>query len=344
MDAYREFILKKRAILDKRGYLLDCSMINPDLSPPESGIRELIREGSSLSSHRYTVARGIEELRESFAEYYQDNLGVTLNPETQICVTSGTKDALSHFLSVVCVPGDAIGVISPVYPMYRQVALGLGLRICEGNKLEDLSGVRAVVLNSPQNPTGQILNPSFVQSWALQNKTAIFHDAVYVDMVAGSKSFLSDPLVPTLESLSLSKSFSVPGWRIGCVAGDEDLIDRVATRRSRLDYGVFYPIQKAASFLLTKEAQFPKELALRYQHRGKLFKRNSLGLPFLWISARPELADYLLNEYAIAVLPGSIFSKDFEGYIRIALVLSEEKLVRVMSAIENFKEHNEVAV
>ncbi len=335
---------KKRAALGKRGFLIDCSMINPDLSPPAAALRELSKYASVSSSHRYTVARGIQELRESFADYYSDRLGVNLDSESQICVTSGTKDALFHFLSAVCVTGDTVGVIAPVYPMYRQVALSLGLQIVEASSLEELSNVRAVVLNSPQNPTGSILNPDEVQSWAYANKISIFHDAVYVDMVVGARSFLEQPLVPTVESFSLSKSFSVPGWRIGCVAGDPDLIDRIATRRSRLDYGVFFPIQKAASYLLSSESAFPRELALRYKHRGKLFSQNSSGLPFVWMKKPIGMADYLLDTFGIAVLPGATFSKDFEQYIRIALVLSDEMLLRVVDSMKQFEESHEISI
>lgn len=337
MDTYRDFIDKKRAALAKRGFLIDCSMINPDLPPPPNALRELAKYVGNSTNHRYTVARGIQELRESFADYYADRLGVNLDSESQICVTSGTKDALFHFLSAVCVTGDSVGVIAPVYPMYRQVVMSLGLQIVEADSLQGLSNVRAVVLNSPQNPTGALLNPDEVQRWAAANNVSIFHDAVYVDMVLGARSFLEQPLVPTVESFSLSKSFSVPGWRIGCVAGDPDIIGRIATRRSRLDYGVFFPIQKAASYLLSRESSYPRELALRYQHRGNLFRHDSAGLPFIWIRQPVGIADYLLDKFGIAVLPGATFSTEFEQYIRIALVLSDEKLLRVVESIEEMR-------
>lgn len=340
MDLYRDFLEKKSTALSRRGYLLDCSMINPDLPPPVGAVNELACYSALPSSHRYTVARGIQELREAFSDYYQNRLGVSLEPETQVCVTSGTKDALFHFLSAVCIQGDSVGALAPVYPMYRHVVLSLGLNLVEGRELDDLQGTKAVILNSPQNPTGVMCNPGEVQSWANRNGIYVFHDAVYVDMVPGARSFLDYPLI--VESFSLSKSFSVPGWRVGCVAGDPGLIERIATRRSRLDYGVFLPIQKAAKHLLTAEARYPREIASRYEHRGKLFTKNSNGLPFVWLRADPGISDYLLEQHSIAVLPGATFSKDFENYIRVALVLSEEKLLRVVSAIEIFKESHEI--
>lgn len=361
IDAYRSFIEEKRIVVEKTGHIIDCSMINPDLSPPRIAVDSLISAISKPTSHRYTVARGINSFRKAYADHYFKTWGIHLDFEKNICATSGTKDAVFHFLAATCVQGDSVLVTTPVYPLYEQVASVLGLQVVyvsiseldtKGYQLITDGIVRAVILNSPNNPTGSVLTPETfdkIIDAASNRSISVLNDFVYGEMVSNSSSLLSRSknYSGLIESYSLSKAYSVCGWRVGAVVGCEELIQRISARRSRFDYGTFLPLQLASSVLLSQCSRAPKDNAARYRERALLVRErlsgtgmevNSItGLPFIWISlpngcSSSVLATRLLHERNIAIMPGRVFSEDHDRYARIALVASEDDLDLVSSA------------
>lgn len=361
IDAYRSFIEEKRIAVEKTGHIIDCSMINPELPPPRVAVDALLSAINKPSSHRYTVARGISAFRKAFADHYSNLWNISLDLDRNICATSGTKDAVFHFLAATCVQGDSVLVTSPVYPLYEQVASVLGLQVVyvsiqeletRGCKMIADGSVKAVILNSPNNPTGFVLDHDTLDkiiNAASDRSVSILNDFVYGEMVPGSASLLSrrGNYSGLIESYSLSKAYSVSGWRVGAVVGCEELIQRISTRRSRFDYGTFLPLQIASTVLLSQCCRSPKENASRYKERALLVRQklsgsgielNSItGLPFVWISlpvgcSSSLLASRLLSERSIAIMPGKVFSENHDRFARIALVVSEDELDVVSNA------------
>jgi len=360
IDSYRAFVEDKKVAIERLGHLIDCSMINPDLVPPRFVLDVLADAVRKPSAHRYSVSRGVKVFREAFADLYQNNWNVQLDAEKNICGVSGTKDAIFHFLAATCIQGDSILVTSPMYPVYEQVASVLGLRVIsisieelgtEGCNAIKNGTVRAVVLNSPHNPTGTVLDSEVllrVIECASTVSVPVFNDFVYGEMVSNAQSLLSHGTIEgLLESYSLSKAYSVAGWRVGAVIGCEKLIQKISIRRSRLDYGTFLPLQLSSAKILTKKS-IPEEHACRYRERARLLQRRFAGtglsfvsqiagLPFIWVKLPDgcsswDVSRVLLQEHGIAIMPGRIFSSEHDAFARIALVVSEEELERVGSA------------
>ena len=360
IDSYRAFVEDKKNAIERLGHLVDCSMINPDLAPPRFVLDVLADAVRKPSAHRYSVSRGVKVFREAFADLYQSNWNVKLDAEKNICGVSGTKDAIFHFLAATGIQGDSILVTNPMYPVYEQVASVLGLRVVsvsigdlasEGCSAIENGGVRAVVLNTPHNPTGTVLDSEVllrIVDCASKASIPVFNDFVYGEMVFNAQSLLSHGTIEgLLESYSLSKAYSVAGWRVGAVVGCEKLIQMISIRRSRLDYGTFLPLQLASAKIVTKKS-IPQEHAHRYKERARLLQRRfagtslsfvsqTSGLPFVWIRLAEgcsswDVSKILLQEHGIAIMPGRIFSAEHDDFARIALVVSEEELERVGSA------------
>lgn len=350
--------------------LLDMSMVNPDI-PPKREIVDRLQEAIIQNNiHKYSVSRGINRLRKSFADYYSKMFDVDLSPENQICVTLGAKDALNIFIQSYCNNGDSVLVGSPTYPAYlssfdifklnvstfsiqnseKLMLIDLEKKIVENNP-------KILVLNFPCNPTGNYVTKSFYEKLAKivleHNKKAKVQCAICNDFVYGRLnhselkpvsllSAMDFKNLPFVEFYSLSKSYSVPGWRIGAILGNHEIISNVARIKSILDYGIFLPLQVASSFILSSNDDYTKEVKAKYLERAsylvEILKRSGFECEVpdagcsVWAklpnnySSSLDYACRLIEKHGIAGLPGSLFGDDYNNYIRFALVLPDVKL------------------
>lgn len=378
-------------ILSKGEQLIDFSMINPDIAPARLILDRLVQSCLKGSNHRYAVSRGIKKLREGFSNRYLRSFGVTLDPQSQICVTMGSKEAVELVLRYCIAPGSTILLQTPTYPGYVSAAKITGHPI----EFFDFSGseseietslnlalqtkkISLLLLNIPDNPSGRILSASCLSrivERAVQSGTLVLNDFTYGEMGFRSAKLngaapasllslkLSTPnyLERCLETYSLSKAFSLPGWRVGALLGSADAIEPIMRLKSHLDYGLFLPIQLAAEVALDSDRSLVERTVIEYERRYAQLYKGLLELGFeisaaqagICIWARlPKIAitgqesflsannceifaERLLLEYRIRVLPGSVFGEQYADFIRIALVQPEERIRQALEGIES---------
>lgn len=363
----------KRRLLKDGQPLIDLSMINPDLDPPRLALDKLTEATLNRKNHRYSVARGVRKFRESFAEKYKSAFGVELDPEEEIVSVAGTKDALLLALRHLCVSGDKVLVGAPTYPLYKYAAeyhrLITEEFLISPNEDEMLFSIeeklsqgnfKVLILNFPNNPTGISVSKAFYERLAVIVKahgTTVINDFVYGELSYSGIPFQSALSVDGLrscciETYSLSKTYSVPGWRTGALLGAASVIGGVSKIKSLIDYGTFLPIQYAASTLLIDGRSAARQISETYAARarlmGKVFSELGLGVNIpeggasLWLKIPDEernpgafFEDLLIGE-GVSVLPGEVFGADFSRYFRCALVVNEEKIHDIGRALSRF--------
>lgn len=370
----------KMEILSSGRSLFDLSMINPDISPPRFIVDKLLEAGVKLSNHRYSVSRGIRRLRQAFAHKYESAFGVSVNPETEITVTMGTKDALVNALMCIAAPGERILLGRPSYPAHLSACHMPGLqadffeinpdpRVMIAEIAEKLGsgGFKAVLINFPNNPTGITVDEDFygeLAALASRHRVFVINDFVYGEMGFDGKrqtSLLRGRLAPglLLESYSLSKAYGVPGWRVGAVLGSDDVIASLARVKSHIDYGIFLPLQIAASAALCAGSELVSPAVHEYQNRAQILVRGLSRLGWqadmpqagasVWAAMPPELVSEengrdpsfnlawrMLSEQSILPGPGTLFGPQYSRFLRFALVLSPERLYEVLKRLESF--------
>ena len=338
-----------REVIRSNRNVTDLTMINPDIPPPRLLVDRLMEASNRPSSHKYTVSRGIEKLRRAFTLKYSCAFNVELDLDHEVCVTRGSKEGILLALKALCSPGERILIPSPTYPTYSSAALALGLTTetyavsHDHNKMlssivdsASISKVKAVILNFPNNPTSVSVTSEFYSELlrSLKGKGIyIINDFVYGEMSFNQKPFPSlleteEHREMTLEVYSLSKAYSVPGWRVGAVLGAAKVIDCISKLKSHLDYGTFQPIQEAASHALQAKKYLGKSIVEEYSRRAnsvvEILSQSSweLELPegstFLWLKL-PENCNWentfdfslkLLSDFKIAVFAGySVWGK-----------------------------------
>lgn len=356
---YRE---KRRALREGRD-LIDLSMVNPDLPPPRLLQDRLIEATNQRGSHRYSSSRGVRKLREAFTERYSSVFDVELDHESECCVTLGAKDAVLHALAWFRQKSPVVLVGEPVYPAYRFAAQYLGMtvesfrvdqdseRVVES--LEELArNHRGAILliNFPGNPFCKSASSEFfdlIADVCEKYDLRVINDFVYGEMLFSGQqalSMLSNSRLRTrgVETYSLSKSFSVPGWRIGALLGSSEVVSGVSKLKSRVDFGGFLPLQFAAATALQSDRSVVKELVDVYHRRNRLVSKllsqtgwevfDSDGGCCVWakcpesIIDRPDLALSLLSK-GVAALPGQAFGRFYQGFMRFALV-SDDAVLR----------------
>lgn len=354
--------------------VVDLGFGNPDLPPPDLAIEKLCESVRNPRNHRYSASRGIPKLRLAITDLYQRQFGVELDPETQACATIGAKEGFSHLMWVLLGPGDAALVPSPSYPIHiwgplfagaevRHVRLGGNHDFFE-NLLaawsESWPRPRVVVLSFPHNPTTTCVDLDFMVrlvNFAREHDVILVHDFAYADLGFDGYQPPSILQVPgadevAVEIYTLSKSFSMAGWRVGFLLGNAEIVAALAKLKSYLDYGTFQPIQIAATVAMNEEPDFPKVVNAVYRDR-----RDALidglarsgwvvdppqGSMFVWAPIPPEyselgsmdFAKLLVREANVAVAPGMGFGLGGEGYVRFALVENEQ---RIGQAVRNIK-------
>jgi alanine-synthesizing transaminase len=354
--------------------IIDLGMGNPDLPTPQHIVDKLVETIAKPRTHRYSASKGIPGLRRAQAAYYERRFGVKLDPETQIVATMGSKEGFANMAQAITAPGDVILVPNPTYPIHefgfllsgaamRHLPASTGddfLRSVERACQHTIPKPLALVLSYPSNPTAMTAELDFYKdAIALAKKLdlIVLSDIAYAEIYFDGNPPPSVLQVPgaidiAVEFTSLSKTYNMPGWRMGFAVGNERLIAALARIKSYLDYGAFTPIQVAASAALNGPQACVEEIRATYKSRRdclvESFGRAGWDIPpppatmFAWAPVPEpfkqlgsvEFAKLLIEKAGVAVSPGLGFGEYGEGFIRIALVENEH---RIRQAARNLK-------
>lgn len=355
--------------------IVDFGMGNPDQPTPQHIVDKLCEAASRGDTHRYSVSRGIPRLRRAICGWYRERYAVELDPESEAIVTIGSKEGLAHLAMATVDRGDAVLVPNPAYPIhpYGFVIAGADIRhVPIGEDIDFFAELEAAIRNSwprpkmlllnfPSNPTAQCVDLEFFQRVVDITREAgiyVVHDLAYADIVfdgykAPSILEVEGARENCVEFFSLSKSYNMPGWRIGFMVGNRDLVHALARLKSYLDYGMFTPIQVAAITALEGPQDCVAEIRDMYQARRDVLCEGmqAAGWPvdkpratmFVWARIPEplrhlgslEFAKKLLAEGKVAVSPGIGFGEYGDEYVRIALI---ENAHRTRQAIRGIKD------
>ncbi|MGX7951645.1 LL-diaminopimelate aminotransferase [Tsuneonella sp. HG249] len=346
--------------------IIDLGMGNPDLPPPQHVIEKLCEVAMKPNAHGYSQSKGIPGLRRAQANYYGRRFGVDLEPESEVVVTMGSKEGLASLATAITAPGDVVLAPNPSYPIHTFgfIIAGATIRSVpttpDENYFASLERAMAftvprpsiLVVNYPSNPTAETVDLAFYErlvAWAKENKVWIISDLAYSELYYDGNPTVSILQVPgakdiAVEFTSLSKTFSMAGWRIGFAVGNKQLIAAMTRVKSYLDYGAFTPIQAAACAALNGPQDIvEKNRALYHKRRDVLVEvmsRAGWEIPpppasmFAWAPLPPalthmgslEFSKQMLLHAEVAVAPGVGYGEDGEGFVRIALVENEQRL------------------
>ena len=346
--------------------VIDLGMGNPDLPSPQAVVDKLVEAVQNPKNHRYSTSRGIPKLRAAICDWYERHYGVTLDPETEAASTIGAKEGISHLAWVLVQSGDACLVPEPTYPIHTfSVALaGADVHSVPLGEEEDFFAnlleayertwprPRMVLTSFPHNPTTACVDASFFErlvAFAKERELMVVDDFAYADLAFdGYKppSFLATPGAKDVgvEIFSLSKSFSMPGWRIAFVLGNPQMIAALTRLKSYLDYGVFQPIQIASIIALNECEDETKVYCDIYRSRRDALidglSRAGWDVPapkatmFVWAKIPEkfkamgslEFAKFLMREANVAVSPGVGFGRAGDDHIRFALIENEHRI------------------
>ncbi len=356
--------------------IIDFGMGNPDQPTPQPIVDKLCEAAQRGDTHRYSVSRGIPRLRKAICDWYGRRFDVDLDPDREAIVTIGSKEGLAHLAMATVDKGDSVLVPNPAYPIHpygfiiagadiRHVPIGPGIDFfaeLETALKNMFPKPKMLVLNFPGNPTAQCVDIEFFErivEMAIEHKFWVIQDLAYADIVfdgyvAPSIMQVAGAKDVAVESFSLSKSYNMPGWRVGFLVGNPTLIAALARMKSYLDYGMFTPIQIASIFALEapEAEQWIGEIRDRYQRRRDVLcdGLNAAGWDvekpratmFVWAKIPPafahlksmEFSKLLLKEAKVAVSPGLGFGEYGDDYVRISLIENEH---RIRQATRNIK-------
>lgn len=355
--------------------IIDFGMGNPDLPTPPHIVDKLVEAVRDPKTHRYSNSRGIPGLRRAQAAYYRRRFGVELDPESEVCVTIGSKEGLANLAQAITSPGDVILVPNPSYPIHpfgfilagasiRHLPVGLDFTFMEQLERAVRHSVPkplALVLNYPSNPTAQMVGLDFyrpVVEFCLRHGIYILSDLAYAEVWFDGEPPPSILQIPgardiAVEFTSMSKTYSMAGWRIGFACGNRRLIGALARIKSYLDYGAFTPVQVAAAAALNGPQDCVEEMRHIYRQRRDVLIEGLAAagwhVPappasmFAWAPIPPrfaamgslEFSKLLLQEAKVAVAPGIGFGEYGDGHVRLALV---ENVHRIRQACRNIKQ------
>ncbi len=340
--------IQREMLMAGRG-VFDLSMVNPDLAPPRPVLDRLLESVTKTQNHRYAVSRGVRRLREAFAAKYSNRFGVNVNPETEVCVCLGSKDATYHALKSLIKHGDRVVVSAPSYPAHVSgVALAGGSPVfwhysTDAEKaavsldaLLNKTGAKVLLLNFPSNPAGVVVSTEWWDAIARickKYEASIINDFVYGEMcfsghVAVSALRAREQGVRCVEVYSLSKAYNVPGWRVGALLGSEEIVQGVARFKSHSDYGLFLPLQYAAAVALTSPTDLVKSTVTAYERRLRVLNSGLTQLG--WKVEEPRAGACIWAAYPQSLLPGtSVGSKS----VAVAAELLERTGVLVTPGI-----------
>jgi alanine-synthesizing transaminase len=355
--------------------IIDFGMGNPDRPTPRHIVDKLLEVAQKGTTHRYSVSKGIPRLRKAICNWYQTRYSVELDPETQAIVTIGSKEGLAHLALATVGPGDTILVPSPAYPIhpYGFVLAGadiLHIPLVPGvdffSELEKAIRMswptpKMLILNFPANPTTQCVEPEFFEkviAIAREYKIWVVHDLAYADIVFDGYVAPSILQVPgadeiAVEFFTLSKSYNMPGWRVGFMCGNRELVSALARIKSYLDYGTFTPIQVAAITALEGPQECVHQIRTVYQNRrdvlckglndagwnvekprGTMFVWAPIPAPYRHLGSL-EFAKKLLLEAHVAVSPGIGFGEFGDDHVRFSLIENEHRTRQAVRGIRD---------
>ncbi|MCL0038626.1 aminotransferase class I/II-fold pyridoxal phosphate-dependent enzyme, partial [Thermodesulfovibrionales bacterium] len=347
--------------------IIDLGMGNPDMTTPKHIIEKLCEAAKKPGNHRYSASKGITQLRVAITEWYKRRFDVDIDPETEAVVTIGSKEGLSHLVLATVQPGDVVMTPTPAYPIHpysviiaggevANISIGPGIDFfAEMEKRFKTTWPRPkmLIINFPHNPTAAVVDRldffKRVVDFAKENKILVVHDFAYADLTFDdyqAPSFLQVPGAKDIgvEFFSLTKSYSMAGWRVGFCSGNKEVVGTLVKIKSYLDYGMFQPIQIASIVALRGPQRCVEDIRKTYEsRRNTLIKGlNRIGWQveppkatmFVWAEIPEqfkkmgslEFAKFLITEAEVAVSPGIGFGEGGDGYVRFALVENEHRI------------------
>ncbi len=354
--------------------IIDLGMGNPDLGTPQHIVDKLIEASQKPHNHRYSASMGITKLRMAIADWYKRRFDVDIDPENEAIVTIGAKEGISHLILVTIRPGDVVLTPNPTYPIHpfsaiiaggdvRGIPVGPGLdffdNLINATK-QTWPRPKVLIISYPHNPTTEVVNADFFEKivdYAKEHDIMIIHDFAYADLTFdGYKppSFLQVKGAKEVgvEFFSVSKSYSMPGWRVGFCVGNPEIVGALRRIKSYLDYGIFQPIQIAAIIALNGPQDCVKEICDTYKSRRDTLItglsrvgweiESPKGTMFVWSKipdkyiemGSVEFTKLLIHEAQVAVSPGLGFGEYGDDYIRFALI---ENNMRINQAVRGIK-------
>ena len=353
--------------------IIDFGLGNPDGETPPHVVSKLIEAAHKPSNHRYSTSKGIYKLRLAIADWYRRRYGVEIDPDSEAVVTIGSKEGIAHLALAVLGPGDVVLAPSPSYPIhhYSVIIANADLHVVPLIPGEDfyarlVEAVRTtwprpkmLILNFPHNPTTEVVDLDFfrkVVEFAKENQLLVVHDLAYADLYFDGyepPSFLQVPGAKDIgvEFFTLSKSYNMPGWRVGFAVGNQEIIQALVRLKSYLDYGIFQPVQIAAIHALNGPQECVEEIRQLYQVRRDVLVNglNRIG----WTTEKPkatmfvwaripeafrhlgsiEFSTHLLKEGKVAVSPGIGFGEFGDQYVRFSLIENEHRTRQAIRGI-----------
>jgi alanine-synthesizing transaminase len=355
--------------------IIDLGMGNPDGAPPKHIVDKLVEAARNPKNHRYSASKGITQLRNAICEWYLKRYDVILDSELEAVVTIGSKEGLSHLVLATIGPGDVVMTPTPAYPIHpysviiaggeiRSIPIGLGIDyFAEMEKAYKSSWPRPkmLIINFPHNPTTMVVDGldffKKVVDFAKENNLVVLHDLAYADLCFDgykAPSFLQVPGAKDLgvEFFSMTKSYSMAGWRVGFCVGNEQIVGALTKIKSYLDYGMFQAIQIASIVALRGSQDCVEEIRKTYEsRRNALIKglhQAGWNVPppratmFVWAEIPEqfkkmgslEFCKLLIQEGGVAVSPGIGFGEGGDTYVRFALVENEQRIKQAMKGIK----------
>ena len=356
--------------------IIDLGMGNPDQPPPQHVIDKLCEVAAKPDAHGYSQSKGIPGLRRAQANYYERRFGVDLDPETEVVVTMGSKEGLGSLATAITAPGDVVLAPNPSYPIHTFgfIIAGATIRAVPTTPDEEywrslesamnftVPRPSVLVVSYPSNPTSEVVDLAFYErlvDWARDNRVWVLSDLAYSELYYDGKPTPSIMQVPgakdvAVEFTSMSKTYSMAGWRMGFAVGNKQLIAALTRVKSYLDYGAFTPIQAAACAALNGPQDIVESNRQLYQKRRDVmveaFGRAGWDIPappasmFAWAPLPPalqemgslEFSKQLLTEAQVAVAPGVGYGEKGEGFVRIAMVENEQRLRQAARNIKRY--------
>ncbi|ALP52808.1 glutamate-pyruvate aminotransferase [Candidatus Tenderia electrophaga] len=360
--------------------IIDFGMGNPDQPTPKHIVDKLVEAAQRGDTHRYSLSRGIPRLRKAICTWYRNRYQVELDYDSEAIVTIGSKEGLAHLALATVGPGDAVLVPNPSYPIhpYGFVIAGADIRhvpiVPGGDFFDELEKAirdswpkpKMLVLNFPSNPTTQCVELEFfekVVAIAKEHQIWVVHDLAYADIVFDGYKAPSILQVPgakevAVEFFTLSKSYNMPGWRVGFMVGNPVLVAALARMKSYLDYGMFTPVQVAAIHALEASQECVTEICAMYQSRRDVLCNglNSIGWQveppkgtmFVWAPIPEqyrhmgslEFSKKLLKEAKVAVSPGVGFGEYGDDFVRFGLIENEHRTRQAIRGIRDMLRHD----
>jgi alanine-synthesizing transaminase len=354
--------------------IIDLGMGNPDLGTPQHIVDKLIEAAQKPPNHRYSASMGITKLRMAIASWYDRRFGVSIDPDSEAIATIGVKEGISHLILVTIRPGDVVFAPNPTYPIHPYSAIIAGGDVRgiplgpESDFFENLISAtkttwprpKVLIISYPHNPTTEVVDLAFFEKivdYAKEHNIMIIHDFAYADLVFDgyeAPSFLQAKGAKDVgvEFFSLSKSYSMPGWRVGFCVGNPEIISALRRIKSYLDYGIFQPIQIASIIALNGDYDCVEQIRDTYKERRDALVnglnrigwniKSPKGTMFVWAKiperyiqmGSVEFSKMLIAEAQVAVSPGLGFGEYGDPYVRFALI---ENPMRINQAIRGIR-------